>query len=471
MVPGTIFDQTDRWQKLEIVRMLPTIERLARVLRASSRRPVSLDGAYVERIVVNLMSHPGQSEVFLDDLEISPVPAEVLASWSKSQSPGKATAAAKGRALASGGSGRAKGRFRLGRNLLEKRGDGGRFTPWFPTAIDAPGANVVALRGAGFDIFVDGDDGDPNPLKQLVDSKSGVFLIKRLGGATPLENSRRLVEELTTYPLRQSVAFWQIGDHLGRPREIAGRAGELARFREVLGAIRELDDEDSHLVTATVDGDLHLFSRAPMGLDLIAIEPRLWGSAQSYMENYQYLSQRKLLTARSNLGSLFWAWIPAATPPGVVRNIWGDNTVPAWGTPPVQPEQLRLMTYLALAAGYRGLGFKGDADLTASDGPGRALWIEMSFLNLEIDLCEQILAENDVPIPFYNVFDPDPPPLPSNANQLPTKKPVKKPELLPRGDLRAAAVALRERKGRSCSWPTMPREASISRARWPRTSS
>jgi hypothetical protein len=445
MVPGTIFDQGDRWQKLEIVGMMPTIERLARVLRASSRRAVSLEGAYVERLVVNLMSGPGQWEVFLDDLEISPVAGELLAAWSKSESSGKTAADRTGRSVAAKGSGRAKGRFRLERNLLEKRGVDGRYSPWFPTAIDAPGANAVELRRAGFDLLVDRETSDQKRLKSLVDS--GVLLIKRLDGSTSLDGSRRLLDQMTAYPLRQSVAFWQIGEHLGRQRETTARAGELTRFREALGAVRELDDDDSRLVTATVDGELPLFARAPMGLDVIGVEPRLWASAQSFLDSYQYLGQRKLLTARSNLAGLFWAWVPAATSPEVIRNIWGDNTVPAWGVPSVQPEQLRLMTYLALAAGYRGLGFKGDAELTANDGPGRALWIEMSFLNLEIDLCEQILAENDVPIPFYNVYDPDPPPLPSNANQLASKKPVKKPELLPRGEIRAAAVALRERKG------------------------
>ena len=41
MGPGTIFDEPDRWQRLELLHMVPTIERLARVLRASSR-PVEL---------------------------------------------------------------------------------------------------------------------------------------------------------------------------------------------------------------------------------------------------------------------------------------------------------------------------------------------------------------------------------------------------------------------------------------------
>ena len=50
------------------------------------------------------------------------------------------------------------------------------------------------------------------------------------------------------------------------------------------------------------------------------------------------------------------------------------------------------MTYMALSAGYRGLTFMGDADLTRPSA--EPLLIEMSFLNAEIDLCEQILARN-----------------------------------------------------------------------------
>ncbi|HKI17884.1 MAG TPA: hypothetical protein VKA15_08380 [Isosphaeraceae bacterium] len=44
LVPGTIFDEVDRWQRLELVHMMPAIERQARVLRASTRRHVRLEG-------------------------------------------------------------------------------------------------------------------------------------------------------------------------------------------------------------------------------------------------------------------------------------------------------------------------------------------------------------------------------------------------------------------------------------------
>jgi hypothetical protein len=445
MVPGTIFDQVDRWQKLEVVQMAPTIERLARVLRASSRRSVPLDGAYVEKVVVNLLGGPGQSEVFLDDLEISPVPKEELTAWSKSLASGKLAARTKPSALAVKGIASAQSRVRLARNLLERRGNDSRWSAWLPTAIDAPGANIVMLRQAGFDILVDDEQSDPERLRPAVDR--GVLLMKRLNSGTPSDSPSHLVDQMKAYPLRQSVALWQIGEHLGRKRELKSRAQELSRFREMLAAIRGMEDDTSRLATATVDGELSLYARAPSGLEILGIEPRMWGGIQSLADNYNYLIQRKWLTVRSNLGGLLWAWIPAVTPPEVTRNIWGDDTPPSWGTPPVQPEQLRLMTYLALTAGYRGLGYRADADLTRSEGPGRALWIEMSFLNLEIDLCEQILAENDKTIPVYNLFDPEPLPIPTNATQQSMKRPPAQPELKPRGELRGAAIPLRDRKG------------------------
>jgi hypothetical protein len=78
LVPGTIYDNVDRWQRVELVSMLPSIEAQARVIRATTRRPVSLEGAYLERIVTNLYGGPGETEVFLDELTLAPVPAEAV---------------------------------------------------------------------------------------------------------------------------------------------------------------------------------------------------------------------------------------------------------------------------------------------------------------------------------------------------------------------------------------------------------
>jgi hypothetical protein len=443
LVPGTIFDQADRWERLELRDMLPEVERQARVLRVASRRPVPLKGAYLERVVVNLLGTPGESEVFLDDLEITPVPQALTDALAKH---GGAMTGARG--LRTAGAKAAVGRMaveriRLTQHLLERCVGPSQYVPWLPTIIDAPGANPLKLRQAGFDVLGVNVKSDPGRVQPALDQ--GALLLARLADVTAGDGSQRVVDQIASYPLKNSVAFWHLGDHFGRDRDIKDREQEIERVRKAIGAIRGMDEKVSRLSTATVDGELERFSRVPLGLDMIGIQPRLWSSAQNFLESYEYLFQRRLLTVRSNLGGIFWAWIPAAAPPEVVRNIWGDDTPPSWGVPPVQPEQVRLMTYLALAAGYRGLGYMGDADLTRP--AGRVLWIELSFLNLEIDLCEAILAENDKAVPTYFLYDPDPLPVPTNAIQLPSKRPPKKKEFTPRGELRAAAVALRDRKG------------------------
>ena len=44
---------------------------------------MSLKGAYLDRLVVNLLGGSGASEVFLDDLSVTPVAPEILAEASK----------------------------------------------------------------------------------------------------------------------------------------------------------------------------------------------------------------------------------------------------------------------------------------------------------------------------------------------------------------------------------------------------
>ena len=445
LVAGTIFDQVDRWQKLELVHMMPSVERQARVLRVSTRRPVKLEGAYLERVVVNLLGGPGESHVFLDDLEIEPVPESAQAGAAKAEQPPEtAGPASKAGAGNSRKTATALAPYRLERNLLEKRGRDGVYRPWFPTAIDAPGASAAALREAGFDVLIASLKTDPQKLRAAV--ARGALLMARLSGATD-SDTQHILEEINDYPLRSAVAFWDLGSHLGKRRTIATREQELANIREAIAAIRNLEDDVSHLTLAGVDGDLGLFGRAPTGLDMIAIEPLCWASAQDPMDSYRYMSQRRSLTVRANLGLLFWGSIPASTSTEVVRNIWGDDTPPSWGVPPIQPTQLRQMTYLALASGCRGIAYQGDAELTRSSGLGRALLIEMGFLNFEIDLCEAVLAQNEAKIQDYNVFDPEPLPLPTNAIQLSNRRPPQVKEMSPRAGMTASAVPLHDGKG------------------------
>ena len=271
--------------------------------------------------------------------------------------------------------------------------------------------------------------------------EGGFFLLPRLEGAA---GASKVVAQMAEYPEPESVVAWYIGDHLGRDRREDARKRELDDVREVLTAMRASEDENPHRSTATVDGEHRLYARSPSNLDIIGIQPPVWGTSQSMQDGYEYLKQRRDLTVRSNPAALFWAWLPATAPPGVVRNIWGDDTPPEWGTPPVQPEQLRLMTYMALSAGYRGLTFLGDADLTRPSG--EPLLIEMSFLNAEIDLCEQILARNLKQIKPYEIVDPDPLDRPTTANSNQKRMP-KVAERSSKPGLVAKPIALDNSRG------------------------
>jgi hypothetical protein len=442
LVPGTIYDRVDRWQRLELTNMLPSIERQARVLRASSRRPVSLKGAYLDRLVVNLMGASGASEVFLDDLSITPVPADTVAEWSK-RAPGQTMERKQGSDTAGAASQRSSlPTVKLDQNRLRRFSkDDRRYHDWLPTAIDAPGADVVMLRQYGFDLLTDLHTADPARLKTAVER--GFLLMPKLSGIRAGADAQEIIKQISAYPYKDQAAFWMLGDGLGRKRELKTRHAELTRTRKLIEQMRQLPAEYSHFTTAKVDGDLHLFARAPGNLDTIGIQPLMWASGQELMESMAFLNQRRLLTALSKLGALYWAWIPVSAPRIVRENIWGDDVPPAWGRPRVQPEQIRLMTYLALACGYRGLGFLGDADLTRP--AGQANLIELAFLNEEIDLFESILARSADPIPTYNVFDPDPSDLPPPGSPVGYRvRPTK--ELPPRPTLLASAISV-ERKG------------------------
>ncbi len=258
--------------------------------------------------------------------------------------------------------------------------------------------------------------------------------------------------------------LWQIAEHLGGQREEAVRKQELDRVREILSEMRGLEGEDSHLATATIDGEYRLYARSPSNLDVIGIEPPVWGTSQSFLDGLAYLNQRRDLTVRSNPEALFWAWIPTTAPPGVARNIWGKDTPPEWGIPQVQPEQVRLMTYMALAAGYRGLSFLGDTDLTRP--AGEALLIELTLLNAEINLCEPILARNVKRLKPYEVFDPEPLTRPTTANVMQRRMPQVK-EFAGKYGLVATPILLDENRGMLLLISEFAGDPSGSRPRWP----
>jgi hypothetical protein len=385
-IAGGVYRTVERWEKLEIADVLPAVAEQVRVLRARDGRPVSLEGAYLERVILNLYSGPGETEVLLDDLTISPVPEAVIAPQPVAEAPRTPDDPD-------------NLRFELRRSRLARDG-----FPWIFRAIDAPGADLNRLRRAAFDVWAFPADYDRPSLEAA--RAEGFLLMPRLS----LERDglpilpEEILARITQFPHRDDTVFWQLGDNVGRNSNREARLAERELLRDVLTRLRQPGQARSVYVTGSFAGDLPLHA-VPPHVDLFGVEQPSWGASRDPLDRLAFLTAHRNLTALAVPQGLYWTNVAAAPPRGFLETVWGPYTPPAWGIPQVQPEQVRLDVYLALMAGYRGLLFQGDAELTRKSG--RARLIESTFLNAELDLIETILAEGSEYIPV-KVYPPDP---------------------------------------------------------------
>ena len=458
-ISGTTYDTMDRWQKVEIADLPSLIRDQARVLSAVSKRKINLKGAYLERLVVNVNSGEGETEVYLDELAVGPVATEAVAEHARmirgGESPARGPGGPTARTIAD--------RLRTDREPLEPNAPGAnarikvdrnRITrdgfPWFPTAIRSPGADPDLLRRIGCDVMVIPAGTSEDVIKAA--RAAGLFLIPELTGGVPegkLPDADRTVAEAVAFPWKDEVFAWSVGDRLGDSSDPAVRKEALRRVREAVLGIRRAKPGGSPYTTGTVTGMLPEYARIPENLTMIGIPAATWGTAHGPLENYQYLEQRRLLTARSNADAPITAEIDVTPPPVFQRAIWGTDTPFAWGVPRIQPEQVRIAAYSAIAAGCRGLTFRAEGDL--SQGPGRMATIEMALVNEEIDLLEPILADPDKAVRLVDTYMADPPPPPPLTlfamNTGTAMRPKVPKEFPPNFTIKAASISTKDRRG------------------------
>jgi hypothetical protein len=410
-VAGTSTDVADRWQRLELAELKKAVEAQVRILRIQTRRPVPLEGAYLDRIVVNLDTGPGETEVFLDDLRVSPVPSDILAKLAAD--PGDLPNADP--ALPELPSGAAPAAIaEPGSTPADVRLEGGRLTrsgrDWAPTLLRAPGADLEQALAFGFDVVALAADADPAQVSKAVGQ--GALLMPDLGavGDPDLQppDPAMALDAMRAFPRPESVAFWDLGHDLGRPDRAgeANREQAFDRLSATLEAIHSGDAGPATLATGTVVGDFANHAMTGRSLDLIGVDPRWWGSCLEPLDVLEYYKQRRDLTALWNASIPYWAWVDAGVPPSVRAAVWGTDVPPPWGLARVQPEQVRLGAFLALMAGYRAVGFRADGELTREGG--RPVLYEMGLLNAEIDLVEPLIAQGADPIQFLATYPPDP---------------------------------------------------------------
>src|SRR5262245_40093818 len=67
------YEKTRQWDKLTLHNVPDLIGKHLPVIQAKNGRAVNTSGAYIDRLVLNLYTGPGTSEIWIDDLDIGPV--------------------------------------------------------------------------------------------------------------------------------------------------------------------------------------------------------------------------------------------------------------------------------------------------------------------------------------------------------------------------------------------------------------
>ncbi len=343
LIRGDIYRRGNEWQELACRADHDAVAAALRELRAETSLPLPVPGqTHVDAAILICDFNPGQAEILLDDLRFGPVIDPV-------RSPAVADVAAGAQAAVT------HAELRLG----SLRVDGRPFFPRMTPLHDEPPALMQAM---GVNTLLVPDSQDVRLLKSIADA--GLWA----AAVPPMPLTSGLSESL--FPAGSDrVLFWYLGT-----RVPAGRQQEVRDWSRQLGRIDPL----RRPTMADVTSAGRIYSRH---LDLLGLSTPILGTSLSLRDYRDLLLQRRSM---AQPGKFAWTWIQTEAPE-IHATRSGHPFV-------VEPEQLRLQAYAAIASGSKALGYWKRTSLAGS-GPGAAeRRLMLQQLNLELSLMEDWLA-------------------------------------------------------------------------------
>lgn len=373
LLRGDSYQKQGRWQRLELLTPTKVAQQLAQLMRAELNRNVNLDGAYIDQIVLNAYAGPGATEFWIDELEVGPCVGEAfqpIKTPVASDPPAEKVPVGTPTALPSPR--HAILELNQDRLLVNKK-------PFFVRGIRYSDTPLRVLRDAGFNtLFVDG-----NVKEEILEEavNLGFWLVPEV---PVLEDNPRvtiptgLSKEVQRYPCNDAILFWLVGSGL-----TAEQSEPVAR---AVQAIRSADPYQGRPVAADIWDGFRPYSRH---LEMVGIHrwPLMTGLELSQYRDW--LAERARLTEG---GVYTWTWVQTHLPDWYTNVVYQKTANQEFEEPiGPQPEQIRLLTYVALSAGYRGLGFWSDRFL-ANSHQGRDRLLQLALLNQELEMLEPMLA-------------------------------------------------------------------------------
>ena len=368
LIAGETYADARMWKQLKIDDAPTVLRNQMAALTAKVGRAVDDTGAYIDCLVLNVYTGPGASEVWIDDLAIGPV---TPGTQPKADPKAAAAAAKKKHPIIT---------FSNGDILIDPLDEKGE-RPYFFRAIRHGDVPLGILEQARFNTIWFPDAATKEAYEEAVRAK--FFLVPSLPllpddadeKTAPEKDAEAAAKFLKTFPATDAVLMWNLGS--GRTTDQVRRVASLA------DAMKRLDPRRPRAVELW-DGYGAYSSYAD------AIGGHRWPLFSSLeMGNYRdWLQQRRALTGP---GKLSWTHVQTHLPDWYQNLVHGKANVENFPDPiGPHPEQIRILTYLAVATGHRGLLYWSDKFL-AESCHGQDRLLEIALLNAELELLEPIL--------------------------------------------------------------------------------
>jgi hypothetical protein len=376
--------ESTRWKLVKLRQPVKRLQEQQQLLAHKLGRPITTEGAYISQLVLNLYDGPGLTDVWIDDLEIGPV-FEGATPAAPEPAPGGVAAPVERRTA----------QVALQANQLLVSGK-----PFLMRGIRYTGTPLKTLRDAGFNVLWLDETTTPRVVKEAVDL--GFWLVPSIhppepqaaatsppgrlasrAGEAEGAAARRYEDEfrgkLARFTSQDAVLAWDLGSNLD-----AEAFGDVTRFSLAFSNA----DQHQPVIADVYDG-YRGYSRS---LQQVMLGTHRWPLMTSLelSKYHEWLVTRRRLSVQN----YSWTWVQTHVPDWYARLAYPGEGKDGFREPVgPQPEQIRLLSYLALAAGYRGLAFWSDRSLSDSH-QGRDRLLALALLNQELQMLEGVLSQS-----------------------------------------------------------------------------
>jgi hypothetical protein len=362
LLQGSEYGEVGAWQNLQVKDVPKLLSRQLVVLRRQFGPHVDAAEAYIDLLVINAYGGPGETNLWIDDLELLGVSDP---DWAKKTTPAAPTVSARSSSPESAPAPAVRPAVVNGSVLLVEN------RPMLVRAIEHRGESMEVFKALGFNtVWLSAP-----PTVELNEEakKFGLWLI-----SPPPE----LATDPASAARLDRVVSWQLGSNLG--------SAELASTRSLATELRSIDRTLRRPLVCGVRSDAWSYSREA---DLLLWEtPPLFGPRDLTL--VPPVLQAKAQQAR--VGTPFWATVHSepARPLLEQLNLLDPSAPIALSA---DLEQVRQATWAALASGARGLLFRSSARLDGDDEAVQQRAAVLRLVNLELNLIEPWFAGGTPP--------------------------------------------------------------------------